>query len=210
MAKQIDINGLQEFKKKCDETYAKIGQGGGSGSGGKTYFLTLPTPTMEERTLIKQAILNNEYFTPIIKQEDQWGTCFMTTSFVDYGDFKEHMVLISFNLANSGIMETFNYLVDLDNLDIFDLLPLFAFPQENGTLDEEAFVKFQVTLQNPSGKIFAVYNEMPCRLQLNIFGASENEFIMQSQVFVSNGKKQILVVKLNFNDLTYTTEVLEI
>lgn len=28
MAKQIDINGLQEFKKKCDETYAKIGQGG--------------------------------------------------------------------------------------------------------------------------------------------------------------------------------------
>ena len=31
MAKQIDINGLTEFKKKCDETYAKIGQGGGSG-----------------------------------------------------------------------------------------------------------------------------------------------------------------------------------
>lgn len=31
MAKQIDINNLQEFKKKCDETYAKIGQGGGSG-----------------------------------------------------------------------------------------------------------------------------------------------------------------------------------
>ena len=30
MAKQIDINGLAEFKKKCDETYAKVGQGGGS------------------------------------------------------------------------------------------------------------------------------------------------------------------------------------
>ena len=30
MAKQIDINGLAEFKKKCDETYAKVGQGGTS------------------------------------------------------------------------------------------------------------------------------------------------------------------------------------
>ena len=30
MVKQIDINGLAEFKKKCDETYAKVGQGGGS------------------------------------------------------------------------------------------------------------------------------------------------------------------------------------
>ena len=29
MSKQIDINGLKEFKKKCDETYAKVGQGGG-------------------------------------------------------------------------------------------------------------------------------------------------------------------------------------
>lgn len=28
MSKQIDINGLAEFKKKCDETYAKVGQGG--------------------------------------------------------------------------------------------------------------------------------------------------------------------------------------
>lgn len=31
MSKQIDINGLKEFKKKCDETYAKIGQGGTGG-----------------------------------------------------------------------------------------------------------------------------------------------------------------------------------
>ena len=30
MSKQIDINGLAEFKKKCDETYAKVGQGGTS------------------------------------------------------------------------------------------------------------------------------------------------------------------------------------
>ena len=208
MTKQIDINGLQEFKKKCDETYAKIGQGGGSG--GKTYFLTFPTPTMEERTLIKQAILNNEYFTPIIKQGEQWGTCFMTTSFVDDGDFKEHMVLISFNLSNSGTMETFNYLVDLDNLDIFDLAPFFVFPQENGTLDETAYIKFQIVIQLPTGKIFIVYNGMPCQLQPNIFGSGESEFIMQSQVFVSNGKKQILVVKLNLSTLTYTTEVLEI
>ena len=45
MAKQIDINGLQEFKKKCDETYAKVGQGG---TGGGTNVIANKIPSEED------------------------------------------------------------------------------------------------------------------------------------------------------------------
>ena len=52
MSKQIDINGLAEFKKKCDETYAKIGQGGGSGA--TTINYTGELESVETMNLIVQ------------------------------------------------------------------------------------------------------------------------------------------------------------
>lgn len=54
MAKQIDINGLAEFKKKCDETYAKVGQGGGSS--GTSSILHIDTDLTTQDSVTEQEL----------------------------------------------------------------------------------------------------------------------------------------------------------
>ena len=61
MAKQIDIDGLAEFKKKCDETYAKVGQGG---TGGGTSIEAFTIVNVEESPFE----LTNDKFYNSIKQ----------------------------------------------------------------------------------------------------------------------------------------------
>lgn len=64
MAKQIDINGLAEFKKKCDETYAKVGQGG---TGGGTSIEAFTIVDVEEPPF---QVTNGNFYNSIAKVVD--------------------------------------------------------------------------------------------------------------------------------------------
>lgn len=69
MAKQIDINGLAEFKKKCDETYAKVGQGG---TGDDIYHIIdlgeIPPWGVEDNTLYNKIKSLKDYSMGVWKK----------------------------------------------------------------------------------------------------------------------------------------------